>query len=603
MTDTAVLKELLYRSAPMASFPLGPESQLIYLPLRRTAYLVPRQASAMLASWSQFSPAEPHFQHTGYDTARKELSVLADLGLLVSYDEALGAATKVTVCQPMAGIAWLAVPTCRRRAQVTKSLKSYLDNARKFGHRPAVLVADDASAAEDRDVTRTIAYGILRQYGTPVFYSGRDEKERYAESLMGDKEIPADVIRFAILGLPQAGYCVGANRNAILLHTLGTRILSVDDDTICQPGTVPEAEGLHTLRLGNHSELGQYWFFPNRDSALRYVSPLDVDVVAEHERYLGRALGPVLREAEECGGVDLDAMCVHLLKSLCCGQGRLAITMSGIIGDCGMDTNRTIRAYPEKATRERLNKSPESFAEALRSREVVRQPLAPTVSHPEPFMATSFGLDNRELLPPFTPVYRNSDGVFGHTLGCCVEHSYCLQMPWALLHAPPGCRSYRSQTMAAVYVSHVIIECLSSWTSGAVLRSTSDRMHSIGRHLMDLGRQPQGDFDETLRILLWRRASAMIAHLTSLCEADGSEFSPSAADIKRQIEEITDAVTSPQYILCVDLLDRVAADDVPQATRELVTRYGELLYWWPAIVERAKVLSAEGGPLPGERLV
>ena len=51
-------------------------------------------------------------------------------------------------------------------------------------------------------------------------------------------------------------------------------------------------------------------------------------------------------------------------------------------------------------------------------------------------MTTFFGLDNRVLLPPFFPVQRNSDGIFGLMLQKSTWHGTAF-LPSVLLHAPP----------------------------------------------------------------------------------------------------------------------------------------------------------------------
>ena len=57
-------------------------------------------------------------------------------------------------------------------------------------------------------------------------------------------------------------------------------------------------------------------------------------------------------------------------------------------------------------------------------------------------MTTFLGIDNRHLLPPFFPVQRNSDGIFGHMLRKCVDGSHVAFLPWILLHAPEPPRSF-----------------------------------------------------------------------------------------------------------------------------------------------------------------
>ena len=59
-------------------------------------------------------------------------------------------------------------------------------------------------------------------------------------------------------------------------------------------------------------------------------------------------------------------------------------------------------------------------------------------------MTTFFGFDNRLLLPPFFPVQRNADGIFGLVLQKCVDGSRVAFLPSVLLHAPAGSAGVRT---------------------------------------------------------------------------------------------------------------------------------------------------------------
>jgi hypothetical protein len=53
-------------------------------------------------------------------------------------------------------------------------------------------------------------------------------------------------------------------------------------------------------------------------------------------------------------------------------------------------------------------------------------------------------------------------------------------------------------------------------------------------------------------------------------------------------------MTHPRYSLPVDLLDHHGADEVPLIIQNLVKQFGQLLYWWPTIVEKARDLRVTG---------
>ena len=229
---------------------------------------------------------------------------------------------------------------------------------------------------------------------------------------------------------------------------------------------------------------------------------------------------------------------------------------------------------------------------ALRSREVLRQTRSATVCHSSPFMSMFVGFDNRNLLPPFFPAYRNEDGAFGYTVARCLDSCYFGYLPWALEHAPPSSRSYFREGATTVRISDFVIACIAAWTCTNRRASTSDRLRSLGRRLIEMASEESHDFDEMLRTLLWRQASQRIVQKESLLRQFGGYPAYRAADLKREIEAVQQAVIKSDYTLPIDLPGDVSTSDRLRQAQDLIRRYGELLVWWPAIMERAKALAA-----------
>jgi hypothetical protein len=595
--DTASLP--LYRCASLIRFRLGASSELVYLPQRREAHVVASVHLQHLASCSRFRTLSAHAAFLTRTTSADEspeasalLSRLADLGLLISYDELLRPSRSVATTDPACpGISWVAIPTCGRPDQLVQTFRTYLDNARQFGHTPGFLIADDSPSAAARPVCDQTIRAEAADAGIRLCYAGREQRRQFAAALAEGGDIPAAVIRFALLGPGCGGETIGANRNAILLETLGSLVLSVDDDTLCQTATVPQTVP-RGLKLGSHGDLGDVCFFTDRDSALRHVQPQAVDILAEHERLLGKSLSCVVREADEAGGCDLDDMCPHFVEALSSGHGHIAVTLNGLVGDSGAYNNMWVRVCNEEGTRRRLD-SHESYRTALSSREIVRQVSVPTVSHVLPLLSTFFGFDNRTLLPPFFPAYRNDEGIFGSLLSRCFEHRYAGHLPWTLVHAPTERRAYpAANPMSSIRISDLILVCLSSW-NGRLTGQTADQiLRALGEHLVELGSQAQEDFDEMIQLLLWRRASDVMTAMGSQlrrASAEGRDYW--TADLGMHMQALEQVLVRPEYIVPVDLLPSREPAEARRITRELVKHFGELLSWWPVIIERTRALS------------
>jgi len=119
----------------------------------------------------------------------------------------------------------------------------------------------------------------------------------------------------------------------------------------------------------------------------------------------------------------------------------------------------------------------------------------------------------------------------------------------------------------------------------------------MGRHLTDLAEMTDDDLLEFLRVPFWNRTAAMIGR----CESLLARFSPPlgdpwARDLSLRISHLQREMIDP--------LSRIPTDlraDHPTGTwkhaRQIMGRYGALLCWWPAIVDKTRLLASKGRTL------
>jgi hypothetical protein len=460
------------------------------------------------------------------------------------------------------------------------------------------LVADDSFRTTDdscKDAIRSVGKGA------PVYYAGRKERREFAEALVTGGVLPRDVVSFGLFGSGCHGPTIGANRNSILLATAGNGVLCVDDDTLCLPATSAAGSRNEGLVLGGNVDPTEFWFFRDRAAAFRSVRRLELDPLTEHGRLLGRTIGQAVHLIGE-GNVDCDDVSPRLLTSIMQGRGRIRVTLNGVVGDSAMYSNPGLHLHSGDGTRRRLVNSAASYRVGVTSREVVRYAPRTTISESWRTMSTFIGLDNSELLPPFVPAYRNEDGLFGHTLGLCFDHSYSCHLPWVLLHAPIESRSYHPDGLSTIRVSDVLTVCLNSWTGALPSQQPSKRMHLLGAHLRELGAMGRDDFRFALQALLRNRALELIAHGDALLLQHAGEPAYWANDLKRALHALGDALTKPSYVIPLDMRGDFQASEAAAALQVFIGRFGELLCWWPALVERARELRESDRQL-GQRLL
>ncbi len=461
-------------------------------------------------------------------------------------------------------IAAVGVVTRDRLPSLVGCLQSYLENFERHGRSPEFVVVDDSAGDRGKAAVRSVA----DRFGARVGYAGRQEKARFAGALAAESAVPREVIDFALFGDERCSVSTGANRNSLLLESAGSLLLMVDDDTVCRMAAAPEQDAAPVFFSGyDPTEFG---FFLNRSLAAESVSFIDVDVLGCHETQLGSVVGV---------------------------NGRVAMTLPGLVGDSGMASPRYYLTLTG-ASRERLVASAAAYRSALESREVLRSVRHPTITAGPFFMSTFPGLDNRILLPPFFPVQRNSDGIFGVMMRECVDGSQVAFLPWIMLHAPEPPRRFAPDEMwvdaAAVRMCDIVIACVQAHEPRAGVVEMAARSAGLGKHLQELGSLDFQDFEAGVRTMQQFRNFAFITALQTQLQTYGASPSFWADDVSRMIELTSQASAGEDYIVPRDLRQGRDVDAARQLSRGLIRRFGELLEAWPAMVAGAKRLRAKG---------
>jgi hypothetical protein len=270
--------------------------------------------------------------------------------------------------------------------------------------------------------------------------------------------------------------------------------------------------------------------------------------------------------------------------------------MTGLYGDSGMwSPSWQLRLTGDSYAR--LTETKTAYDSAFNSREILRAVKRETIIRGDFCMAYAFGLDNRTLLPPFFPVYRNEDGLFASTLKVCFEGTYVAHLPWAVMHVPE-LRKYSEADLWEKPFMHtmydVVLVCLQSFNYPPGMMSAAERLRALGQHFINLGKSGLNAFEEFVRIYLWQMASTNISSLEEelMNRKDAPEFW--SRDFAKHIERLRQSLTEEVYKPPQDLLERSGIDEARRLTQRLIFKFGELLYWWPEIIATAKTLRANG---------
>jgi hypothetical protein len=601
MKDLSSLSETTdtnqYRIADVALFPVSNQRVLAHAKATEATLLLHESIANLLKQCYDFKTLDEHVDAycqqqqvsgTMLETLRHKLRhLLQDLaqdGYLISSSQIrqLFQGSGEQLSPPH--ITSIGFITCNRVEALQRGMISYIEHCQYFGRTHDFVVVDDSKTPTTRDTYREMLRALKTRYGVKIAYAGLEEKMAFAKKLSEAGNIPEDVVHWTCVGDAQYGVTTeGANRNALLLHTVGECIFSADDDIICQVAASPGLrKGLALSSMGTPTE---FWFYPDRDSALKSVQFVEQDILALHEQWLGQDPKVSATSYSRDDLLSVEQTTPAFLHRLATRPSTIAITAHGIIGDGSWEKTEVL-FFKSGDTFKRLTSSEQAYHSALTSREmaqVVNQVTIAEAASPLITMCVG-GLDNRELLPPFPPVGRAEDIAFGLMLTKCFPDTYTVYLPWVLIHAPLEARSYLASTFDIPFYDYMP-GCISLFDP-RLASTPTDRLYKLGQFLDEIGHLSTDSFAKFTRQQLWQGRGIMASALENqLCSSQDPPPSFWRRDVEAYLEQMRQSSLQP-----IEQLLRDGSD----ITQRSLVQFAQILKWWPTMVETAKRLRAEG---------
>jgi hypothetical protein len=496
----------------------------------------------------------------------------------------------------MQHISAIVIPTANRVESLERTLVSYIVQTKTFGHDVEFVVGDDSGSSEYRQHTRGLLRSIGRSHGVRIAYAGKEEKSTFAEALSGACEVPAALVAFGLLGDGTAA-ATGANRNALMLDTVGQLIYSADDDTVCRVARPAASEDaaldIHGLSQrvwdGHDAPADFIWqVFRDLNAALEATPTDDVDVLALHERLLGLPVSDIKGSFEK----------VKVRAELSRAQwtapstdaSRVMFTMTGLIGDVGVDERWHLLSTSPGALSQLLDEN--LLQLSLDSRIALKCTRRTTLTRWVGLHGMFFGADNRSILPPFFPLFRGQDSLMGWMARQCYPRDLFGFLPRALLHVPPP-RAYArgfEYLLCNHTLANIIVDIIKSERSWPTPEAALDAM---ARALLAVGSMPLPDFIEALR-RRWRADAhpGIPSYIASL------QHQPAARNLRDRLERVVETRQASRAnddgSLPFDVREGRQADEARAATQALIRQFGELVGAWPTLVQASRDLRSQG---------
>lgn len=470
-------------------YPL-PENRVLVRNARtgRQAVLTPDVYHA-LTGCREFRTLDEHAQHlaahnpalSGQQTAVQQVleSVRKD-GLLISAD------IYPTLLQPSPQPVQptdrpvAAIITWERPEALARCLESMRENC-DLQQVERLYVIDDSRSEENQALSRSATAAFAEDATLPVHYLGAIEQQQFLERIVRKVAALEDAVRFLIDRQRWDSYWTsGLGRTVALLVSVGRRLLVLDDDILCEVFE-PYSKGGEVSFSDRGREAA---FYADNDEWQELRATRSTDPFARHTQVLGLGLNDALGAL---GLRNLDAVSfagahVEIAEKLR-GDSPVLMTECGSLGDPGTALSNWLTGLDD-ASLERLLADDASVTNALNIRNCWSGRSTPHFG-PHANMSQLTGLDNRFLLPPFIPIMRGEDRLFGSMVEFLFPGSLTLDSAWAVPHLPIPAREWTAENRAFSTSEPFPRFCLSLVAENLDASRSTDPMRRLG-HLARL---------------------------------------------------------------------------------------------------------------------
>ncbi len=574
-------------------FPLPEQRVLIRSRHSGKQIIVTNDVLYSLRMCHEFRTTEAHIAHLAQaipelaeepEDILQVLQSIRQAGLMLSArDKAKSihlAADFQTTAQPLC----FCILTCDRSTSLSRLLDS-MAATHQFDANNRYYVIDDSREHANRDTNRAICNNFSAAQGVSLRYFGAEEQDKVLEQLKAALPEHARGMDF-LLGRYQhdptiASY--GRSRNWGLLLGSGGKLLLIDDDILFQRVEPPLNEPEITFSSASRGAA----FFRSDDE---WQALYNSDSADPSSGALSSVLGTTLQEA--LAGINVPALPQNALRDLhpeafhrvqC--NSRVLLTSCGYAGDPGTTANIWLYQLSEKY-RQQLLASEQDYQRHITARNVWLGSFSHTLRNCMTLMSPITGIDAHQLVPPFFPLFRNEDLLFGEMLHFLHPQGLFLDAPWAVPHIPAEHRQWEKD--AALQPQNYGLLDFSS--DALVLNTPAFLSDDAGRRLLSCSQffSSLGQLtDEALTTRIAEQTlgmrSAQVSRISSILESSNDEPAFWKHDLQRIVQagEQSLAATLPTGLQGVP----GNAQEQRALARSLWTDFSQALLGWEACLD------------------
>ncbi len=484
--------------------------------------------------------------------------------------------------------------TCDRPLALERVLESLLAECdlEQVDH---CYVIDDSKTEPAREINAAITRQYMEQANGRITYFGPSAAGAFMSKLIRQLPDREKEIRFLLdPGHWQGFISTGVSRNYSQLLSVGKPALVLDDDAVCKIYSTDFSVQGNEFSEGRR----QAHFFQSHEEQERFRITGQSDPIRQHMRCLGLSVPNALHAL---GSRALDQQAFRHAQpefvSRLNRHSRILVTECGSFGDPGSIDYLWLGALPEE-TLERLVRDESQADLAIRHSQCFLGVSRPTISSAANFSQMT-GLDNRDFLPPYFPIERGQDLIFGETTRFIFPDSACLIYPWAILHLRVDNKRSPASRMASYNPQGYpgsLTRSPPREIDGCLAEQPLSRLAYLASSYRDLGASSQKTIMDLCAEHSLQQKSAYLSKLRQSLDKS-SDGSPAWINYLR--ESIRQTKEDMEKDLALTRVEKTAEqpgrDQLIRFWKEAWDGFGQALVSWPEIRAVAKSLGDEAG--------
>ncbi len=375
--------------------------------------------------------------------------------------------------------------SCDRPQAVSRLLQSMAEN-HQFHDDNRYFLVDDSRQTKHQQQNRQLCESFSRKQQVRLEYFGPEEQTRLLHQLEQAFPDHKEGVKHLLGEQHKDKPTYGRTRNWALLLGSGGKLVVIDDDVLFQRVAIAK----ETRSVALTSAIRSADFFSSPEEWQEHIDREIFDPTAEaFTKALGRTLPEALTLLTR---KKLPPNAFRQLNPVDYAnyqpESRVLITSCGSVGDPGTSANSWLYLLDEDS-RQNLYASENRYRQHIQNRNMWSGRKEYAFLNSFVLISQITGIDASRCLPPYFPLLRNEDLLFGEMLRYMHPSALQLDLPWAAPHLPLEDRRWKKH-LAMTPPQHGLLSFSADMVSRqrhqnpaatpeARLQSLADQFHSL----------------------------------------------------------------------------------------------------------------------------